>query len=319
MSDLRVCFAGTPQFAADHLSCLLQDKQQIVCVYTQPDRPAGRGKHLYASPVKNIALEHGLDVRQPSSLKGEAAQEEFRQLRPDLLIVVAYGLILPKTILEVPKIGCINVHASLLPRWRGAAPIERSLLAGDKETGVTIMLMDEGLDTGPMLHKQLVAIEKSDNRETLTDKLSFAGQKALLYTLHNLPDLIENKQQQDDSLSTYATKIAKEESELDWTQKAEVVNRVVRASLGRIPAYSFINGERVRILAAQVLDAQVHVAPGTILGVERVGIDVACDKSILRIKLLQLPGKNPWSAGDLLNSRSSLLAKGKQFDKPGPQ
>lgn len=318
MSDLRVCFAGTPKFAADHLSCLLQDNQQIICVYTQPDRPAGRGKRLQASPVKALALENGLEVRQPSSLKDAAAQEAFRQLQPDLLIVVAYGLILPKAILEIPRIGCINVHASLLPRWRGAAPIERSLLAGDKETGVTIMLMDEGLDTGPMLHKQSVTIEETDSRETLTNKLSFAGQEALLYTLHNLPRLIESKQQQDDSLSTYATKIGKEESELDWAQKSEVINRVVRAGLGRIPAYSYIDGERIRILAAEVLDAQVHVAPGTILGIERDGMDVACDRSILRVKQLQLPGKNPWSAGDLLNSRSSLLATGKQFDNSGP-
>lgn len=319
MSDLRVCFAGTPQFAADHLSCLLQDKQQIVGVYTQPDRPAGRGKRLHASPVKVLAQENALDVRQPSSLKDEVAQEEFRRLQPDLLIVVAYGLILPKTILEIPRLGCINVHASLLPRWRGAAPIERALLAGDKETGVTIMLMDEGLDTGPMLYRQLVSIDESDNSETLTNKLSCAGQEALLHTLHNLQSLIEGKQKQDDSLSTYAMKIGKEESELDWTQKADVVNRIVRAGFGRVPAYSFIDGERIRILEAEVLNAQVHVAPGTILGVEREGMDVACDKSVLRVKQLQLPGKNPWSAGDLLNSRNSLLATGRRFDNTGPQ
>lgn len=319
MSDLRVCFAGTPEFAADHLSCLLHDSQQIACVYTQPDRPAGRGKRLQASPVKALALEHGLEVRQPFSLKDEAAQEQFRQLRPDLLIVVAYGLLLPKAILEVPRFGCINVHASLLPRWRGAAPIERSLLAGDKETGVTIMLMDEGLDTGPMLHKASVTIEESDDRETLTNKLSIVGQQALLHTLHNLPVLIENRQEQDESLCTYASKIAKEESELDWTQSADVANRVVRAGRGRVPAYSFIDGERIRILAAEVLHTQVHVSPGTILGIEREGMDVACHDSILRVKQLQLPGKNPWSAGDLLNSRSSLVATGKQFNSTSPQ
>jgi len=319
MSDLRVCFAGTPEFAADHLSCLLQDNQQIVCVYTQPDRPAGRGKQLQASPVKTLAQLNGVEVRQPASLKDPAAQDAFRELKPDLLIVVAYGLILPKEILEIPSIGCINVHASLLPSWRGAAPIERSLLAGDKETGVTIMLMDEGLDTGPMLHKEAVKIDDSDDRETLTNKLAAAGQKALLYTLHNLQHVIDNRQIQDDSQSSYAAKISKQESELDWNQSAAAVNRTVRAGLGRVPAYTFMDGERIRILKAEVVVAPVDVPPGTIVSLDRSGMDVACDRSILRVKQFQIPGKNPWTVGDLLNSRSSLFAPGKQFVNTGNQ
>ncbi len=313
MSDLRICFAGTPDFAAAHLSALISNQQNVCCVYTQPDRPAGRGKRLQPSPVKSLALQHEIEVRQPVSLKTEQTQQDLRELNPDLLVVVAYGLILPEEILSIPKLGCINVHASLLPRWRGAAPIERAILAGDKESGVTIMLMDAGLDTGPMLYTDKVSIEGNDNRISLTQKLTDSGTSALIHTLQNFDTLYNAKQEQDDSSSTYAAKLNKTESEIDWNTSALQINRIIRAGIGRVPAFSFVNGERIRFLEAEALDASLHVAPGTVLAVEKTGLDIACHNSILRVSQIQLPGKKPWTAADLSNSRNSLIEVGKRF------
>lgn len=313
MPELKLCFAGTPAFAADHLSCLLKANHEVVAVYTQPDRPAGRGKKLMASPVKQLALEHGLLVKQPKSLRAAEAQQELADLEPDLLIVVAYGLILPQEILEIPKLGCVNVHASLLPRWRGAAPIERSLLSGDRETGVTIMQMDAGLDTGPMLHAIAVEISPEDDRESLTSKLSTTGQQALLYTLQNLPTLQENAQVQDDSKSTYAAKLEKQEALLDWQGSADALGLVVRAGIGRFPAYSFLEGQRIRILRAKVVANTYDVAPGTIVSVDDDGALVACGEDALMIESVQLPGKKPCSVKDLLNSNNSLFTSGHEF------
>lgn len=315
MSDLRICFAGTPEFAAAHLSALIDDQQNVCCVYTQPDRPAGRGKRLQASPVKSLALQHEIEIRQPASLKTEQAQQDLKKLNPDLLIVVAYGLILPQEILSVPRLGCINVHASLLPRWRGAAPIERAILAGDKESGVTIMLMDAGLDTGPMLYTDKVSIKEFDNRITLTQKLTDSGTRALLHTLQNFDALYSAKQAQDDSFSTYATKLDKRESEVDWSASAMEINRIIRAGVGRVPAFSYIEGERIRFLEAAALDASLHVAPGTILAINKDGLDIACHNSILRVSKIQLPGKNPWTAADLSNSHSTLIDIDKRFSE----
>ena len=315
MSDLRICFAGTPEFAAAHLSALIEDQLDVCCVYTQPDRPAGRGKKLQASPVKALAMQHGIEVRQPVSLKTEVAQQELRDLQPDLLIVVAYGLILPKEILNIPRLGCVNVHASLLPRWRGAAPIERAILAGDKESGVTIMLMDEGLDTGPMLYTDKVSIEDHDDRISLTQKLTESGTKALVHVVSNFEEMLERQQIQDDSQSNYAAKMDKSESEVVWEAGATEVNRTIRAGIGRAPAYSFVEGERIRLLEANVVAANLHVTPGTIMAIEKQGMDIACQNSVLRVTRVQLPGKKPWSAADLANANSPLLAVGKQFDK----
>lgn len=194
MSELRLCFAGTPDFSAAHLSALIAAGHTIDAVYTQPDRPSGRGKKLQPSPVKAVAMAAGLEIRQPASLKTVEAQQELAAIAPDLLVVVAYGLILPQAVLEIPKLGCINVHASLLPRWRGAAPIERALLAGDVVSGVTIMKMDAGLDTGDMLYKQQVAIDPEDDRISLTDKICEAGKLALLHTLSHFPELSSQAQ-----------------------------------------------------------------------------------------------------------------------------
>ena len=313
MPELKLCFAGTPAFAADHLSCLLKAKHDVVAVYTQPDRPAGRGKKLMASPVKQLAVEHGLLVKQPKTLRAAEAQQELADLNPDLLIVVAYGLILPQEILDIPKLGCINVHASLLPRWRGAAPIERALLSGDKETGVTIMQMDAGLDTGPMLHSEAVEISPEDDRESLTSKLSTAGQQALLYTLQNLMTLRDNAQVQDDSKSTYADKLEKKEAMLNWQLPAESLGLVVRAGIGRFPAYSFLEGQRIRILRAEIVNGSYDVAPGTIVSADELGALVACGEQALKIESVQLPGKNPCTIKDLLNSNNSLFTSGHKF------
>ena len=319
MTPLKICFAGTPSFAAEHLAALIAAKHNIIAVYTQPDRPSGRGKKLQPSPVKQVALDSGLIIKQPKSLKLADAQQELAAFSPDLLIVVAYGLILPQEILDIPRLGCINVHASLLPRWRGAAPIERAILAGDKESGITIMKMDAGLDTGPMLYKSKVKISPDDDREILTGNLCSAGTSALLHTLDNFTTLRESAQLQDDTLSTYAAKIDKSESLLQWQLPAEQLCRVVKAGVGRVPAYSFIEGERLRILKARPLeksqlDVDKNVLAGTILGINSTGVEVSCSGSSLLVSKVQLAGKKPWSIRDLINSGTTIVETGKHFD-----
>lgn len=310
MSELRLCFAGTPDLSAAHLSALIAAGHTIDAVYTQPDRPSGRGKKLQPSPVKAVAMAAGLEIRQPASLKTVEAQQELAAIAPDLLVVVAYGLILPQAVLELPKLGCINVHASLLPRWRGAAPIERALLAGDAVSGVTIMKMDAGLDTGDMLYKQQVAIDPEDDRISLTDKICEAGKLALLHTLSHFPELSSQAQRQNDSLSTYADKLEKSESLLRWQEPAEKLHRIIRAGLGRAPAFSFINGARLQLLEASVAQTESQKTPGTILEISRQGMLIACGEACLLVTRIALPGKKPWTITDLLNSGTDLLQAG---------
>ena len=310
MSELRLCFAGTPDFSAAHLSALIAAGHTIDAVYTQPDRPSGRGKKLQPSPVKAVAMAAGLEIRQPASLKTVEAQQELAAIAPDLLVVVAYGLILPQAVLELPKLGCINVHASLLPRWRGAAPIERALLAGDAVSGVTIMKMDAGLDTGDMLYKQQVAVDPEDDRISLTDKICEAGKLALLHTLSHFPELSSQAQRQTDSLSTYADKLEKSESLLRWQEPAEKLHRIIRAGLGRAPAFSFINGARLQLLEASVAQTKSQKTPGTILEISRQGMLIACGEACLLVTRIALPGKKPWTITDLLNSGTDLLQAG---------
>ena len=310
MSELRLCFAGTPDFSAAHLSALIAAGHTIDAVYTQPDRPSGRGKKLQPSPVKAVAMAAGLEIRQPASLKTVEAQQELAAIAPDLLVVVAYGLILPQAVLELPKLGCINVHASLLPRWRGAAPIERALLAGDAVSGVTIMKMDAGLDTGDMLYKQQVEIGPEDDRISLTDKICEAGKLALLHTLSHFPELSSQAQRQNDSLSTYADKLEKPESLLRWQEPAEKLHRIIRAGLGRAPAFSFINGARLQLLEASVAQTESQKTPGTILEISRQGMLIACGEACLLVTRIALPGKKPWTITDLLNSGTDLLQAG---------
>ena len=310
MSELRLCFAGTPDFSAAHLSALIAAGHTIDAVYTQPDRPSGRGKKLQPSPVKAVAMAAGLEIKQPVSLKTVEAQQELAAIAPDLLVVVAYGLILPQAVLELPKLGCINVHASLLPRWRGAAPIERALLAGDPVSGVTIMKMDAGLDTGDMLYKQQVELGPEDDRISLTDKICDAGKLALLHTLSHFPELSSQAQRQNDSLSTYADKLEKSESLLRWQEPAEKLHRIIRAGLGRAPAFSFINGARLQLLEASVAQTESQKTPGTILEISRQGMLIACGEACLLVTRIALPGKKPWTITDLLNSGTDLLQAG---------
>jgi methionyl-tRNA formyltransferase len=313
MQPLDIVFAGTPEFAASHLESLLGGHHRVVAVYTQPDRKAGRGKKLLASPVKILAQSHHIPVRQPLSLKDPAAQEEFESLGADLLIVVAYGLILPQAILDMPRLGCINVHASLLPRWRGAAPIERALLAGDHETGVTIMQMDAGLDTGDMLLRRSVPIEPADTRLALEHKLAEAGSDALIYTLDHIEVLQQNAEPQDDEQSSYASKLTKEEAGIAWQNDASQIDRQIRAGIGRNPAYCCVNDgvstARMRILTA-VPTTDRQSSPGQVLSRGKDGLLVSCGQGCLLITRVQLPGKNPISIADLVNARPDLCKPG---------
>ena len=313
MANYRLVFAGTPGFAADHLSTLIDSGHDIVGVFTQPDRPAGRGRKSLPSPVKQSAVAQGLAVYQPESLRAEEQHILLRELRPDLLIVVAYGLMLPKEVLDIPKFGCLNVHASLLPRWRGAAPIERALLSGDKVTGITIMLMDEGLDTGDILYQSEVPITDSDTRIDLEEKLSRCGRKALRHCLDSLPALLASSTGQDDALSTYAAKLEKAESMVQWNRSAQQIHRLIRAGIGRAPAFSIMDGERLRLLHATPSDATTEVAPGTIAATDKDSFTVACRESLLIVDRVQLPGKSPMAVRDLNNSKPDLFKRGKSF------
>lgn len=314
MKKLRICFAGTPAFAAAHLQALLKAGHHVTAVYTQPDRPAGRGKKLQASPVKQIALENELAIFQPLSLKSDEEAESLNALNIDLMIVVAYGLILPQSILDIPRFGCLNVHASLLPRWRGAAPIERALLAGDKESGVTIMQMDAGLDTGAMLNKEVVQISSNDSRIDLENKLQIAGQTALLQTLDDLENYQSQATIQDDKDSSYAAKLDKSEAFIDWRSDAIAIDRQVRAGIGRNPAYTILNTQRLRILEASVSPENYNVEPGQVVENTKTHFTVNCGSGALVINRVQLPGKNATTVKDISNSRPDLFSRGVAFD-----
>ena len=323
MNKLRVCFAGTPEFAAAHLNALIAaqaedaSRFELVAVYTQPDRPAGRGKNLSPSPVKRTAMEAGLRILQPSTLRSDEAVAELNALACDVLIVVAYGLILPQSILDTPRLGCVNVHASLLPRWRGAAPIERALLAGDDSTGVTIMQMDAGLDTGAMLEKAAVVIDGRETRVSLEAKLVAVGTKSLVAVMNNLEAFQDSAQVQDDALSTYANKIDKAESLIDWALPAAKIDLLVRASIGRAPAFALLDGERVRILESRVPNTRASAAVGTVTEVDKSGFSVCCgDGSVLQVSRVQMPGKGEVSVNQLRNGKPDAFAVNTCFDKP---
>ena len=319
MKNLRICFAGTPAFAAAHLLALLKAGHHVVAVYTQPDRPAGRGKKLQASPVKKIALENMLPVFQPSSLRPLQETESLALLNCDLMVVVAYGLLLPKAILDVPRLGCLNVHASLLPRWRGAAPIERALLAGDKVSGVTIMQMDEGLDTGAMLNKESVQISATDNRVNLEERLQIAGQAALIRTLGDLEKYQSEATVQNDEDSNYAAKLEKSEAFIDWRLSASEIDRQIRAGIGRNPAYTVLNDQRLRILKGTVSVESYNAKPGQIVESEKSHFTVSCGSGALDIQRVQLPGKSPATVKDISNSRPELFSRDVVFDHRQPK
>ncbi|ELY3985914.1 methionyl-tRNA formyltransferase [Cronobacter muytjensii] len=308
--SLRIIFAGTPDFAARHLEALLSSSHEIVGVFTQPDRPAGRGKKLMAGPVKVLAEENGLPVFQPKSLRPVENQELVAALNADVMVVVAYGLILPEAVLAMPRLGCINVHGSLLPRWRGAAPIQRSLWAGDTQTGVTIMQMDKGLDTGDMLRKLTCPITAEDTSASLYDKLAQLGPQGLLATLSDLASGAVVPEKQDDAKATYAEKLSKEEARLDWMLSAVQLERCIRAFNPWPVSYFMIDDQPVKVWKASVLDQQNKAAPGTVLEAGKQGIQIATADGILNLENLQPAGKKPMSAQDLLNSRREWFTPG---------
>lgn len=315
-TPLKIIFAGTPEFAAKHLEHLITENFEVIACYTQPDRPAGRGKKLQPSAVKSVALEHDIPVYQPESLKNEEAQSELAALGADLMIVVAYGLILPKVVLDMPKFGCINVHGSILPKWRGAAPIQRSVLSGDPETGVTIMQMDVGLDTGDMLHIETCPISADDTSGSVYQKLQEIGPKALVTTVHKIAKGDISPEVQDDSQATYAHKLTKEEAEINWQDSAEQIERNIRGYQPWPVATMQLANNKVKVLKAQIVDSDSietpasDVEPGTILQADKTGLVIATTSGLINITTLQPPGKKPMSIGDFVNGRSDWVTPG---------
>jgi len=296
---MKVIFAGTPQFAAKALAAL-QNEYQVAAVLTQPDRPSGRGMRLNPSPVKQLAIQHGVLVMQPTTLKNEQIQREIALLHADVMVVAAYGLILPKAVLQLPRYGCLNIHASLLPRWRGAAPIQRAILAGDNETGITIMQMDEGLDTGSMLLRNSCPITSDDTAATLHDKLADLGASSIVEALRLLQknSLIPIKQ--DGNVATYASKLLKSEGQIDWRLDALKIERAVRA-FNPFPVCNTIFGDlSIKVWQAELVRQQGE--PGVVLAVDKLGITVACGKDALQLKVLQRPGGKMQPAGQLLQA-----------------
>ncbi len=311
MTDrLRIIFAGTPDFAASHLAALLDSEHQVVAAYTQPDRPAGRGKKLTPSPVKVLAQANNIPVFQPASLKSADAQAELATIEADVMVVVAYGLLLPKAVLETPRLGCVNVHGSILPKWRGAAPIQRAIWAGDEETGVTIMQMDEGLDTGDMLYIARLPITTEDTSASLYNKLAQLGPQALLHVMDNFMSLSATKQNY--AQATYAKKLSKEEACIDWNKSAEQIERDIRAFNPWPVAWISVHGQPVKIWSANVLtDEKSQQAAGTVIRADKHGIVIATGSAPLCITQLQLPGKKALPAADVVNARASWFAPGK--------
>ena len=316
---VRVVFMGSPEFALPTLRRLLESEHQVVAVYTQPDRPAGRGRALTPPPAKALALEHGVPVLQPESLRGPEEAARLRDLAPDLVVVAAYGLILPRSILEVPRHGCLNVHASLLPRHRGASPVAAAILAGDRETGVTIMRMDPGMDTGPVLAQRAVLIDPWDSAGTLSHRLASLGADLLLETI---PAWVEGRarpQPQDGALATYCPKIRKEDGRIDWSATAETVWRLVRAYNPWPGAFTYHHGEQLRILAAWPLDAEAEEPPGTVVPVpdeearipgaphEPPVFGVATGQGVLAVFQVQRAGRRVLSAAEFLRGQRDLL------------
>lgn len=306
---MRIVFAGTPEFAAEHLKALLDSPYEIVAVYTQPDRPAGRGQKLMPSAVKALALAHDIPVYQPQTLRNADAQAELAALKPDLMVVVAYGLILPQAVLDIPRLGCINSHASLLPRWRGAAPIQRAVEAGDAESGVTVMRMEAGLDTGPMLLKVSTPISAEDTGGSLHDRLAQMGPGAVVQAIAGLADGSLQGEVQDDALATYAHKLNKDEARLDWNRPAVELERLIRAFNPWPVCHSTLDGETVKVLGANLSTG--NGAPGEILSASKDGLVVACADGALSLTRLQLPGGKALAFSDLFNSRREKFASGK--------
>jgi methionyl-tRNA formyltransferase len=306
VASARIVFAGTPEFAAVILKALLSSPLVVAAVYTQPDRPAGRGRKLTPSPVKELALAHGLPVFQPLSLREDSVARELAGLNPDLMVVVGYGQILPRSILEIPKHDCVNVHASLLPRWRGAAPIQRAILAGDSETGVSIMAMAEGLDSGPVYRQARCPIERYDTAQLLHDRLARLGAELLIPTLEAILARQLRPEAQDESRVTYASKIQRAEAELDWNQRAIHLERKVRGFNPKPVAFARLEELEIRIWEAFAIENNVHQPPGKVVRFHDGLLEVATGEGILSLARVQLPGKRPIAAEDFVNAHPRL-------------
>lgn len=300
---LRIVFAGTPDFSVPPLQELLKSVHQVVAVYTQPDRPSGRGRKLLPGPVKSHALEAGVPVYQPASLKAAEEIEALRALEPDLMVVVAYGLLLPEPVLAVPRLGCVNIHASILPRWRGAAPIQRAIQAGDAESGVTIMRMDKGLDTGPVYLTRRIDLAADETGGSLHDRLSLLGAEGLMEALPGITDGSLQPESQNSAEATYAAKLEKKEAQIDWNMPATVIERQVRAFNPWPVAFTRYENASLRIWDAQAIDGMT-AEPGTVMSATRDGIDVSCQSGLLRVTRLQMPGKRAMDSQDFINSQS---------------
>ena len=299
---MKIVFAGTPEFSLPVLHVLLDSPHEVVAVFTRPDRPCGRGQRTAESPVKRLASRHAIPVCQPGTLKDSGAQAALEPIRADLMIVVAYGLILPPAVLAMPRLGCINVHASLLPRWRGAAPIQRAILAGDRETGVCLMQMEAGLDTGPVLASATCLIEPEDTGGRLHDRLSVMGAQLLKENLDRIAQGELEPRVQDDSQASYADKIEKTEAVIDWTMSAEQIARQVLAFNPWPVAETRYSGRQLRIWEARPVAMTTEQPPGVVLAAGKVGIDVSCGVGALRILAVQLAGARQISAIDFVNA-----------------
>lgn len=312
--SLRIIFAGTPEFSVAPLQALLDSEHEIIAVYTQPDRPAGRGRKLTASPVKQLAEKYDIAVYQPQSLKDEEAQQALKTLDADIMIVVAYGLILPQVVLDMPKLGCLNIHASLLPRWRGAAPIQRAIESGDKETGVTIMQMNAGLDTGDMLSKITTEITVEDSAQSLHDRLSIIGCEALLNTLQEIEQQTVKAEVQDETLVTYAEKMHKEEALIDWQQPALKIVRKIQAFNPWPVAFTNFEDKSLRVWQARLLTAEEQVEfepkinaktnlPGLVIALSKSGLIIHAGDQPICVQQLQPAGKKAMAAYDFSQAR----------------
>ena len=309
---MRIGFAGTPEFAKHALEALLRTQHEIVVVYTQPDRPVGRGQHIQPSPVKILAQAHSIPVEQPLHVKDPQAVATLEQYHLDVMIVAAYGLLLPKAFLDIPPKGCINIHASLLPRWRGASPIQQAILAGDKETGITLMRMDVGLDTGNILAQRSCEITNSDTASRLHDKLALLGAQLLIDTLDDIVD--KKGQPQDPTLATHAPKITKEQAEIQWDLPAIQIDRQIRAFNPWPVAYTQSQGENLRIWEATVVPGTPKEPPGSIIEQSSQGIIVATGNGALLITQAQLPGKKSLPMTEILKSQHERFAIGQNLN-----
>ena len=312
-NPLKIVFAGTPEFGLPCLEALFRENIELQAVYTQPDKPAGRGRKLQTSAIKKWSIAHNIPVRQPKNFKQLVDIQELQDLQPDVMVVIAYGLILPKVILDIPKYGCINVHASILPRWRGAAPIQHAILHGDDATGVSIMQMDVGMDTGPYYQIATTKIEETDNTQQLHDKLAKLAVAPLLDTLRNISSNPQTTQQ-DNTQATYAPKISKQDAQINWQQPASKIANLVRAFNPWPLAFTSVLTERLQIIAAHAISLQHHEPVGKILKISKNGILVsAYDNTALNITVIKLPGGKNLSVADYLNSNNRNLQVGMQF------